>query len=71
MGILDFVIATHVLRMKEIVIIVMNVRMTFHVDQTIVQHHLALILMLIAVLMQSSVQIILIHIQVMQKRLGF
>ena len=71
MGILDFVIATLVLKMKEIVIPTMNVKATNFVDQTIVQLHLALILMLIVVLMQYPVQIILIHIQVMQKRLGF
>ena len=71
MGILDFVIATLVLKMKEIVIPTLNVKATNFVDQTIVQLHLALILMLIVVLMQYPVQIILIHIQVMQKRLGF
>ena len=48
---LDFAIVTLVLRMKEIVIHIMSVKIILYVDQTIVQPHLALSLKLIAVMM--------------------
>ena len=48
---LDFVIATLVLKMKEIVMLMMSVKMVFFVDQTIVQFHLVLTQKLIVVIM--------------------
>ena len=46
---LDSVIATLVLKMKEIVILIMSVKMVFFVDQTIDKLHLVLTLKLTAV----------------------
>ena len=43
---------THVEQIKEIVTLMMNVRLAFFVDQTIVQITLAIILNLIAVMLQ-------------------
>ena len=48
---LDSVIVILVLKMKEIVILMMNVKMVFFVDQTIAQLHLVLTLKLIVVIM--------------------
>ena len=42
---LDSVIVTLVLKMKEIVMLIMSVKMVLVVDQTIAQLHLVLILM--------------------------
>ena len=47
---LDSVIVTLVLKMKEIVILMMSVKMVFFVDQTIAQLHLVLTLKLIVVM---------------------
>ena len=49
---LDSVIVTLVLKMKEIVILMMNVKMVFFVDQTIAQMHSVLTLKLIVVINQ-------------------
>ena len=57
-------------KMKEVVIIMMSVKMALFVDQTIVQLHLVLILKLIVVVLKFWAQIILIYTQIMQKRLG-
>ena len=46
---LDFASVTLVLKMKEIVILMISVRMVLYVDQIIAQIHLALILILIVV----------------------
>ena len=58
--------------MKEIVMLVMSVKMVLIVDQTIVQNHLVLAPKLIAValLLKLGVPIIQIHTQIMQKRNG-
>ena len=48
---LDFVTVTLVMRMKQIVILIMNVKRVCNVDQTIVQLHLLLILKLIVVML--------------------
>merc|ERR1711879_674887 len=45
---MNSVIVTLVLKMKEIVMLMMSVKMIFYVDQTIVQLHLVLPLRLIA-----------------------
>ena len=55
---LDSVIVTLVLKMKEIVIFMMNVKMVFLVDQTIVQHHLVLTQLLIVVIHIQEVNIL-------------
>ena len=52
---LNSVIVALVLRMKEIVIPMMSVKMVFFVDQAIVQLHLDLTLKLIVVLQQVCV----------------
>ena len=48
---LDTVIVTLVLKMKEIVMLMMSVKMVLLVDQTIVQFHLILTQKLIVVIM--------------------
>ena len=59
-------------KMKEIVILMMSVKMVFFVDQIIVQIHLVLTPKLIVVKNQLNwwVQIILIHTQIMHTRPG-
>ena len=52
MEILDFAIVTIALKMKEIVIFMMNVKMVLLVDQTIVKFLLVLTLKLIVVINQ-------------------
>ena len=47
---LDFAIVTLVLKMKEIVMLIMSVKMVFFVDQTTVQLHLVLTQKLIVVI---------------------
>ena len=68
----DSVIVTLVLKMKVIVSTIIIVKLAFFVDQTIAQPHSVLTQKLTAVInqLQFRVQIILIHTQVMQKRLG-
>ena len=53
MEILDSVIVTLVLKMKEIVILMMSVKIVFYVDQIIVKHHLVF----------TQTWIVVIHIQ--------
>ena len=69
---LDSVIVTLVLKMKEIVMLMMSVKvMVLLVDSTIVLLHWGLTLILIVVSQESSVQIIqIIHTRVMHMRLG-
>ena len=52
---------THVEQIKEIVTLMMNVRMVFFVDQTIVQNPLAFILNLIAVMSHLWEMKIFVH----------
>ena len=68
---LDSVIVTLVLKMKEIVILIMNVKMAFFVDTTIVQLHLVLTLKLIVV-MKQLLKIAVVHVVHLeeQKHLG-
>ena len=49
MEMMNSVIVTLVLKMKEIVILMMSVKMVFFVDQTIVQCHLVMVQKLIVV----------------------
>ena len=58
---LDSVIVTLVLKMKEIVILIMSVKMVSFVDQPIVQLHLVLILKLIVVINQLLEMKIFVH----------
>ena len=57
---LDSAIATLVLKMKEIVMLMMSVKMVLYVDQTIVQLHLVLILKLIAVIIQQGLTMLIL-----------
>ena len=59
---LNSVIVKFVLKMKEIVILMMSVKMVFSVDQTIVQLHLVLTQNLIAVINQLLAMIIFVHV---------
>ena len=58
---LDTVIVTLVLKMKEIVMLMMGVKMVLLVDQTIVQFHLVLTLKLIVVINQLLETNIFVH----------
>ena len=58
---LDSAIVTLVLKMKEIVILMMSVKMVLVVDQTIVQLHLVLTLKLIVVIPMIIHAIILVE----------
>ena len=58
---LDSVIVILVLKMKEIVILIMSVKMVSFVDQAIVQLHLVLILKLIVVINQLLEMKIFVH----------
>ena len=58
---LDSVIVILVLKMKEIVILIMSVKMVSFVDQAIVQLHLVLILKLIVVINQLLEMNISVH----------
>ena len=60
---LDSVIVTLVLKMKEIVMLMMSVKMVLLVDQTIVQLHLILTLKLIVVINQLLVMKIFVHLE--------
>ena len=51
---LDFVIVTLALKMKDIVILIVSVKMVFCVDQIIVQHRLVLKLMLIVAINMAA-----------------
>ena len=60
---LDSVIVILVLKMKEIVIIMMSVKMVLFVDQTIAQLHLVLTLKLIVVIKQPLEMNIFVHLE--------
>ena len=60
---LDSVIVTLVLKMKEIVMLMMSVKMVLLVDQTIVQFHLVLTLKLIVVINQLLEMNIFVHLE--------
>ena len=60
---LDFASVTLVLKMKEIVILMISVRMVLYVDQIIAQIHLALILILIVVSIKHLLEVkIFVHL---------
>ena len=56
---LDSVIVKLVLKMKEIVMLMMSVKIVFFVDQTIVQFHLVLNLKLIVVINQQKLSMLI------------
>ena len=60
---LDFAFVTLVLKMKEIVMLIMSVKMVFFVDQTIVQQHLVLSQKLIVVINQLLEMKIFVHLE--------
>ena len=60
---LDFAIATLVLKMKEIVIQIMSVKMILHVGQTIALIQLVLTLKLIVVINQLLEMKIIVHLE--------
>ena len=66
---LDSVIVTLVLKMKEIVILMMSVKMVFFVDQTIAQLHSVLTLKLIVVINQLLEMRIFVHLQLLVEKM--
>ena len=66
---LDSVIVTLVLKMKEIVILMMSVKMVFFVDQTIVQLHLVLTQKLIVVINQLLEMNIFVHLEFLVEKM--
>ena len=66
---LDSVIVTLVLKMKEIVILMMSVKMVLFVDQTIVQLHLVLTLKLIVVINQLLEMKIFVHLEFLVEKM--
>ena len=58
MEMMNSAIVTLVLKMKEIVMLMMSVKMVLLVDQTIVQHHLVLTQKLIVVIHMQEVNIL-------------
>ena len=65
MEILNFAIVTLALNMKDIVILMMSVKMVFFVEQTIAQLHLDLVLDIIVAIkqnlvMKTSVQLLIL-----------
>ena len=66
---LDSAIVTLVLKMKEIVITIMIVKMVLFVDQTIVQLHLVLTQKLIVVINQHLEMIIFAHLEFFVERM--
>ena len=59
-----------VVKMKEIVILMMSVKIIFFVDIKIVQSHLVMMMLIAVVEINSRVQIIQIIISIMMKKLG-
>ena len=55
--------------MKEIVILMMSVKMVFFVDQTIAQHHLGLTLKLIVVINQLLEMNIFVHLEFLVEKM--
>ena len=66
---LDSAIVTLVLKMKEIVILMMSVKMVFFVDQTIAWLHLVLILKLIVVINQLLEIFIFVHLEFLVEKM--
>ena len=66
---LNSVIVKFVLKMKEIVILMMSVKMVFSVDQTIVQLHLVLTQNLIAVINQLLAMNIFVHLECLVEKI--
>ena len=66
---LNSVIVKFVLKMKEIVILMMSVKMVFSVDQTIVQLHLVLTQNLIAVINQLLAMNIFVHLECLVEKM--
>ena len=66
---LDSVIATLVLKMKEIVMLMMSVKMVFFVDQTIVQLHLVLTQNLIAAINQLLAMNIFVQLEFLAEKM--
>ena len=66
---LDSVIVTLALKIKEIVVLMMSVKMFFFVDQTIVQLHLDLTLKLIAVINQLLEMNIFAHLEFLVEKM--
>ena len=66
---LNSVIVTFALKMKEIVILMMSVKMVFSVDQTIVQLHLVLTQNLIAVINQLLAMNIFVQLEFLAEKM--
>ena len=66
---LNSVIVKFVLKMKEIVILMMSVKMVFSVDQTIVQLHLVLTQNLIAAINQLLEMKIFVHLEFLVEKM--
>ena len=69
MEMMDSVDLTLVLKMKEIVILMMSVKMVFFVDQTIVQLLLVLTLKLIVVINQLLEMKIFVHLEFLAEKM--
>ena len=66
---LDSVIVTFVLKMKEIVILMMNVKMVLHVDQTIVMLPLVLTLKFIVAMNQRLEMKIFVQLELLVEKI--
>ena len=66
---LDSAIVTLVLKMKEIVMLMMSVKMVFFVDQTIAWLHLVLIRKLIVVINQLLEIFIFVHLEFLVEKM--
>ena len=69
MEMMNSAIVTLVLKMKEIVMLMMSVKMVLLVDQTIVQLHLALTLNLIAVIAQLLEMKIFVQLELLVEKM--
>ena len=69
MEIMNSVIVTLVLKMKEIVILMMSVKLVFFVDQTIAQLHSILTLKLIVVINQLLEMNIFVHLEFLVEKM--
>ena len=69
MEMLDSAVVTLVPKMREIVILMMSVKMVFYVDQTIVRLHLVLILKLIVVINQLLGMNISVHLEFLVEKM--
>ena len=69
MEMMNFAIVTLVLKMKEIVIIMMSVKMVLFVDQTIVQLQLFLTMKLIVVINQLLEMKIFVHLEFLVEKM--